>query len=389
MQTFAELCKVLGLYFHVPFCRKACTYCNFHFSTLLSGKSEMVNAMIQELLLRTKLDEPYTSEKLTTLYLGGGTPSLLEITELQSIFIQVEQIWGTRISELSEITLECNPEDISPEKANAWKQLGVNRLSIGLQSLNDMELKVMNRQHSAEQSKQCIKVAQDAGFQNISIDLIYGTPWKSNSEWENELNWALNSGVTHLSCYALTIEEKTLLHHQIEKEKQPHPKEESMVEQFEILQKKIYEMGWDDYEISNFCKPGYRAIHNGNYWKRFPYLGIGPSAHSFDGKNHRSWNVSNNAEYIRKIKNGESWFESETLSENEILNEKIMTGLRTKEGINRDIFSSLNTKDRDKLEQKITDFKHSNWINDSHSQISLTHSGRLISDHIISELMIL
>lgn len=349
----------------------------------------MVNTMIQELKLRTKLNESYTSEKLTTLYLGGGTPSLLEISELQSIFNQVEQIWEIPISQLTEVTIECNPEDISPEKARAWKQLGINRLSIGLQSLNDTELKIMNRQHSADQSKLCIKVVQDAGFQNISIDLIYGTPWKSNSEWESELNWALNSGVTHLSCYALTIEEKTLLHHQIEKEKQPQPKEESMVEQFEILQKKIHEIGWDDYEISNFCKPGYRAIHNGNYWKRFPYLGIGPSAHSFDGKNQRSWNVSNNAEYIRKIKNRESWFESETLTENEILNEMIMTGLRTKEGINRYIFSSLNAKDRDKLEENIIDFKHSNWIQELDSKITLTHSGRLISDHIISELMIL
>jgi len=349
----------------------------------------MVNAMNQELQIRTQFDETYTSQELTTLYLGGGTPSLLEISELQSIFNQVEQIWGISIAQLSEVTLECNPEDISPEKAKAWKQLGINRLSIGLQSLNDLELKIMNRQHTADQSKQCVKVAQDAGFQNISVDLIYGTPWKSNTEWESELNWALNSGVTHLSCYALTIEEKTLLHHQIDKEKQPHPKEEAMVEQFEILQKKIQELGWEDYEISNFCQPGFRAIHNGNYWKRFAYLGIGPSAHSFDGKNQRSWNVSNNAEYIRKIKSNESWFESEILRENEILNEMIMTGLRTKEGINRYIFSSLNAKVRDKLEEKITDFKHLNWIQELDYQITLTHSGRLISDHIISELMIL
>jgi oxygen-independent coproporphyrinogen-3 oxidase len=349
----------------------------------------MVQAMIHELHLRAESLESFISKKLTTLYLGGGTPSLLEISELESLFSKVEQIWGISITDLSEVTLECNPEDISPEKAKAWKHLGINRLSIGLQSLNDEELKIMNRQHTAEQSKRCIQIAQTAGFQNISIDLIYGTPWKSNIEWEQELDWALQSGITHLSCYALTIEEKTRLHHQISTHILPHPNEESMVQQFEILQKKIQEFGWDDYEISNFCKPGNRAIHNGNYWKRFPYLGIGPSAHSFDGKNQRNWNVSNNAEYIRGINNHDIWYQTEILNENEIFNEIIMTGLRTKEGINRSIFSSLNTKERGNIEQKIIDFNHSNWIEEFESEIRLTHSGRLISDHIISELMII
>lgn len=349
----------------------------------------MVQAMIHELHTRAESLESFVSKKLTTLYLGGGTPSLLDTSELESLFSNVEQIWGIPVSELSEVTIECNPEDISPEKVNAWKQLGINRLSIGLQSLNDEELKIMNRQHSAEQSRQCVQLAQNAGFQNISIDLIYGTPWKSNTEWEQELDWALQSGVTHLSCYALTVEEKTRLHHQISKQILPQPNEELMVQQFEILQKKIQEFGWDDYEISNFCKPGHRAIHNGNYWKRFPYIGIGPSAHSFDGNNQRSWNVSNNAEYIRKIINNETGYETEILNEKEIFNEMIMTGLRTKEGINRYIFSSLNPKDQEKIEQKMIDFKHSNWIEKIESNICLTHSGRLISDYIISELMII
>ncbi len=348
----------------------------------------MIDAMIQELDIRYQWQQPFMKQSLTTLYFGGGTPSLLEYNELESVLKKIQEIWNVRMDELLEVTIECNPEDVSPEKIKEWKNLGFNRLSVGLQSLNDEELKAMNRHHTAEESKKCIEIALEGGFENISVDLIYGTPWKSNKDWENELNWAIKSGVTHLSCYALTVEEKTLLHHQIENQHQKAPSDEKMVQQFEILIDKLMESGWDDYEISNFCKPGFNALHNSNYWKRLPYLGIGPSAHSFDGKFQRSWNVSNNAEYMRCIENKTVWYEQEVLNEIEVFNETIMTGLRTKAGIDNDIFSSLNAKNIQISHQKITDFKHSNWLEESGSKIRLTHSGRLISDFIISELMI-
>ena len=389
MQTFAELCGVLGLYFHVPFCRKACTYCNFHFSTSLNGKFDMVKSMINELRILTQNSNIYAQFPLETIYFGGGTPSLLDYEELQNILHEVEKIWNISTQKLAEVTLECNPEDLSPEKVKDWKKLGINRLSIGIQSLSDNELRLMNRQHTAEQSKQCVQLALDAGIEHISIDLIYGTPWKSDEAWERELDWALNSGINHLSCYALTVEEKTLLASQIKRNQQPAPPEEKMVKHFEILQSKIEQFGWDDYEISNFCKPGHRAIHNGNYWKRKAYLGIGPSAHSYDGTNTRTWNIANNAEYMRRIENQSIWYESEVLSDRDIFNEKIMTGLRTKDGILHDIFSSLNPKNQRIIENKIKEFYHTGYIDLSGNRIYLTDSGRLISDFIISELMII
>ncbi len=349
----------------------------------------MVKAMITELNLHHTQPNIYNQLPLETIYFGGGTPSLLDDSELESLLQQVQKIWNINVHDLAEVTLECNPEDLSPEKVKQWKSLGINRLSIGLQSLSDEELKVMNRQHTAEQSKHCVQVALDAGFEHISIDLIYGTPWKSDVEWEKELDWALNSGVNHLSCYALTVEEKTLLASQIKRNQQPEPPEEKMVRHFEILQSKIAQWGWDDYEISNFCKPGHRAIHNGNYWKRKAYLGIGPSAHSYDGERTRTWNIANNAEYMRKIENQSIWYESETLKQKDIFNEKIMTGLRTKEGILNETFSSLNPKNMRFIENKIKEFYNSGYVNFSNGRISLTHSGRLISDHIISELMII
>jgi len=371
-----------GIYLHIPFCRKACHYCNFHFSTSLKLKNDFIEALLLE------IDRKKNQHlKLETIYFGGGTPSLLEKDELLQIFNALNTSFN--LSEIQEITLECNPEDINSFQLHTWLELGINRLSIGVQSLNDTELQLMNRNHLAEQSKKSIQLAVKAGFQNLTLDLIYGTPWKSIQEWENELRWALTSGITHLSAYALTVEPKTALSHQIKKKEVQEPADERMTEDFMLLQKLMLEFGWDAYEISNYCKPGHRSKHNSNYWKGSPYLGLGPSAHSFDGELTRSWNIPNNAQYIEGEKTGIPSVEFENLSLIERCNELIMTKLRTKEGLQlselgiwAETFKSSNI-------HFLKTAAQNGWITEFEESISLTNDGKLISDYIISELMLI
>ena len=371
-----------GIYLHIPFCRKACHYCNFHFSTSLKLKNDFIEALLLE------IDRKKNQHlKLETIYLGGGTPSLLEKDELLQIFNALNTSFN--LSEIQEITLECNPEDINSFQLQTWLELGINRLSIGVQSLNDTELQLMNRNHLAEQSKKSVQLAVETGFQNLTLDLIYGTPWKSIQEWENELRWALNSGITHLSAYALTVEPKTALSHQIKKKEVQEPADERMTEDFMLLQKLMLEFGWDAYEISNYCKPGHRSKHNSNYWKGSPYLGLGPSAHSFDGELTRSWNIPNNAQYIEGEKTGIPSVEFENLSLIERCNELIMTKLRTKEGLQlselgiwAETFKSSNI-------HFLKTAAQNGWITEFEESISLTNDGKLISDYIISELMLI
>lgn len=371
-----------GIYLHIPFCRKACHYCNFHFSTSLKLKNDFIEALLLE------IDRKKNQHlKLETIYFGGGTPSLLEKDELLQIFNALNTSFN--LSEIQEITLECNPEDINSFQLQTWLELGINRLSIGVQSLNDTELQLMNRNHLAEQSKKSVQLAVEAGFQNLTLDLIYGTPWKSIQEWENELRWALTSGITHLSAYALTVEPKTALSHQIKKKEVQEPADERMTEDFMLLQKLMLEFGWDAYEISNYCKPGHRSKHNSNYWKGSPYLGLGPSAHSFDGELTRSWNIPNNAQYIEGEKTGIPSVEFENLSLIERCNELIMTKLRTKEGLQlselgiwAETFKSSNIHFLKTAALK-------GWITEFEESISLTNDGKLISDYIISELMLI
>jgi oxygen-independent coproporphyrinogen-3 oxidase len=371
-----------GIYLHIPFCRKACHYCNFHFSTSLKLKNDFIEALLLE------IDRKKNQHlKLETIYFGGGTPSLLEKDELLQIFNALNTSFN--LSEIQEITLECNPEDINSFQLQTWLELGINRLSIGVQSLNNTELQLMNRNHLAEQSKKSVQLAVEAGFQNLTLDLIYGTPWKSIQEWENELRWALNSGISHLSAYALTVEPKTALSHQIKKKEVQEPSDERMTEDFMLLQKLMLEFGWDAYEISNYCKPGQRSKHNSNYWKGSPYLGLGPSAHSFDGELTRSWNISNNALYIEGEKTGIPSVEFENLSLIERCNELIMTKLRTKEGLQ---LSELGIWAETFKSSNIHFLKTAalnGWIIEFEESISLTNDGKLISDYIISELMLI
>ena len=314
-----------GLYIHIPFCKQACHYCDFHFSTSLKKKKELVNALCTELLLRkNELDGI-----VETIYFGGGTPSLLSSEELQQIF---ETIYlNFKVSENPEITLEANPDDLSKQQIHKFTNLQINRLSIGIQSFFEEDLKLMNRAHNASEALESITEAKQY-FENISIDLIYGIPGMNNERWKKNLEIALNLDIPHLSCYALTIEPKTALKKFIEKGIVPPLDEEAAKQHYEILLSETEKAGLENYEFSNFGKPGFHSRNNTAYWEGVPYLGIGPSAHSYDGK-RRSWNVANNSKYIKSIEDGILPSEMEILSKEDKYNEYIMTGLRTKKGV--------------------------------------------------------
>ncbi|MDQ2753020.1 MAG: radical SAM family heme chaperone HemW, partial [Bacteroidota bacterium] len=310
-----------GIYVHIPFCKKACYYCNFHFSTSTLTANEMIYAIGME----AKLRKYYSKEKVTTVYIGGGTPSLLTITHLRTLLEKLRDNFS--ILSDAEVTLEANPDDINIESLLQWKSAGINRLSIGVQSFRDADLQWMNRAHNARQALGCIQLATKTGFNNLSIDLIYGTPTLSNEQWIQNIEQAIALDVHHLSCYALTVEPKTALYHLIKEKKVANVDEETQSVQFEILINRLCEAGYEHYEISNFAKPGFQSKHNSSYWQGKPYIGLGPSAHSFNGVS-RQWNVANNALYIASLKIGEVPFEIEYLTPQQQLNEYIMTSLR-------------------------------------------------------------
>lgn len=378
-----DLCSMFGVYLHIPFCRKACTYCNFHFSTNLKGTEEMAKAISGEIDLTAMPDTG-----MNTLYFGGGTPSLLKPSELELIFTHLRA--KTDFSNVQEVTLECNPEDITYESLALWQKLGVTRLSLGLQSLDDAELKAMNRAHSAALSMWVLEMIHNAGVFDVSVDLIYATPWKSNSQWERELNLLLrHPAVGHLSAYALTIEPKTQLNHQIKKGIFKEAQDELMVSQFQILQEKIKSEDWEAYEISNYALPGKRAKHNSQYWKFIPYFGIGPAAHSFDGNKTRYMNVANNALYIQSLNVGKLPRTYEELSDTDCLNERLMTGLRTKEGIDVNELQGYFPNWESRQIKEINSYMKQGYLIKNATGYILSESGKLISDQIISDLMII
>ncbi|HJW28903.1 MAG TPA: radical SAM family heme chaperone HemW, partial [Saprospiraceae bacterium] len=312
-----------GLYLHIPFCRKACYYCNFHFSTSLKLKEPMVAALRQEITLQA---DYLKGKKIQTVYFGGGTPSVLEIADLNLILNIVRQTFT--VDDDAEITIEANPEDIDPEKLIGWKAAGINRLSIGVQGFQDAVLKAWNRVHDSAQALASLRLAKEAGFDNISADLIYGDPELTDEDWSGNIQKLIELQIPHLSCYALTVETGTALHHHILKGKSKPLDETQSHRQYVVLQKRMKENGYEQYEISNFALPGYKSRHNTSYWTGQWYLGIGPSAHSFNGVS-RQWNVSNNVRYIKSIESGIIPFELELLSPEQRYNEWVMTGLRT------------------------------------------------------------
>ncbi|HLV92095.1 MAG TPA: radical SAM family heme chaperone HemW [Aequorivita sp.] len=317
--------KQFGIYLHIPFCKQACHYCNYHFSTKLKRKGELVDAICKELLLRKN----ELTGIVETIYFGGGTPSLLTSEELKQIF---ETIFSNyNISENPEITLEANPDDLTPTRINELAESPINRLSIGVQSFFEEDLKLMNRAHNSTEALESIKEAKKH-FENISIDLIYGVPGMSEARWMENLNIALGLNVPHISCYALTVEPKTALETFIEKGVVAPIDEDAAEKHYETLLKVTEQSGYENYEFSNFGKPGFRSRNNTAYWEEIPFIGIGPGAHSYDGGG-RSWNVENNIKYIKGIQQGELPSDGEVLTTRDKYNEYVMTGLRTSKGV--------------------------------------------------------
>ncbi len=340
--------------------------------------------MVYAIGMEAKLRKKYITEKIYTLYIGGGTPSLLPITSLRTLLAKMHEHFS--ISPDAEITLEANPDDINIDSLLSWKSLGINRLSIGIQSFHEADLQWMNRAHNAQQALRCVQLAKKAGFYNLSIDLIYGTPTLSNEQWKQNIGQAIALQIPHLSCYALTVEPKTALHHMIKAKKMPDVSEERQSVHFEMLTKCMREANYEHYEISNFAKPGFQSRHNSSYWQGKPYIGLGPSAHSFNG-NSRQWNVANNALYIAAIRNGEAPFEIEYLTPQQQLNEYIMTSLRTIQGTSLShiaaIWSDNEATGIVKEAKKHIISGNVNYIN---NHLTLTRKGKLLADGIAAEL---
>ncbi len=369
-----------GIYIHIPYCKQKCSYCNFHFSTDSRSKQEMVNAICKEMSIRKN----EITETVETIYLGGGTPSLLDQNELNQIFDALSQNFD--ISENPEITLEANPDDLSREQNQVLKNTPVNRLSIGIQSFFDEDLKFMNRAHDSKHAINSVKDAQNAGFENITIDLIYGAQTTTNEMWQQNLETALQLNVPHISSYALTIEPKTILAHQIQTKKIKNIDEDKQQQQFMMLVETLTQNGFLHYEISNFGKPGFLSKHNSSYWKGVPYLGLGPSAHSYDGKN-RSWNIANNTIYLNHIRKNQLPLEIEELSENDRFNEMLMIRLRMAEGLSLDeVAENFNADFLNQLMENIQPHLKNKTLILDKNHLKITKSGLFLSDGIASDL---
>ncbi len=381
-----------GLYIHIPFCSKACHYCNFHFSTSLHRKAEMVQALQQELSCPMLPDDVAIERSIETVYFGGGTPSILTNNELYLLLNAIHKHFNLQPN--TEITLEANPDDITQSKIVQWRALGINRLSIGVQSFDDADLRWMNRAHNVQQSNNSIQLAQDNGITNISIDLIYGLPGMENKKWLSNLEQAFDLQVPHLSCYALTVEEKTALDYFIRKGKTNAPSDALQSEQYMILMKAAGAAGFEQYEISNFAKPGSRSWHNSSYWQGKPYYGFGPSAHSFDGNKTRWWNVANNGIYLQQVLHHLPSFESEVLTEKQQLNEGIMTGLRTAEGLTWNPSQqsvcgiTLQKEEWNVFSERINKAVADAMLTANELSITLTQKGKLFADGIAADLFL-
>lgn len=376
-----------GIYIHIPFCKQACNYCNFHFSTSLRYKNELLAALLKE----TELQKDYLqSETVETIYFGGGTPSLLTIEELKLQLEKLSEVFD--ISTGAEVTLEANPDDIDEDKLTGWKEIGINRLSIGVQSFFEEDLLWMNRAHNAQQAIDNLQLAAKQ-FDNITIDLIYGHPLLTNEKWRHNVEQVISLNIPHISCYALTVEPKTPLQRLILEKKKENIQQEKQADQFLLLMQWLQDAGYEHYEISNFSKPGFRSRHNTSYWQGKNYLGLGPSAHSFDGKS-RQWNISNNNIYIESLSKNEIPFEKEILTPVQQLNEYIMTSLRTKEGLNLErVRSSAFGHDSHRDHSQDLEIRSQKFINEGtmilkENTLILTKEGKLFADGIAADLFI-
>ncbi|MDM1500899.1 radical SAM family heme chaperone HemW [Myroides marinus] len=372
-----------GIYIHIPFCKQACHYCDFHFSTSLKKKEEMLDSIKRELFLRK---DELEGEIIETIYFGGGTPSILEVDEINAMIQSVYDLF--EVIDTPEITLEANPDDLDSATLHKLAESRVNRLSIGIQSFEEADLKMMNRAHNSTEAIQCLEIATTL-FDNISIDLIYGIPNMSNERWLSNVQRILDLGIPHISCYALTVEERTALNKLIKKGVIPSPEEEVAHQHFMLLIETLRANGYIHYELSNFAKPGYYSKNNSAYWLGKKYLGIGPSAHSFDGV-HRSWNIANNSLYIKDITEDKLPLEIEELSLTDRYNEYIMTGLRTIWGVDLNrVKREFGEVYYDYLVRLSSSFIEEELMKKESDILTITDKGKFLSDGIASDLFYL
>jgi oxygen-independent coproporphyrinogen-3 oxidase len=370
-----------GIYIHIPFCKQACHYCNFHFSTSLKYKAEMVEAIVREIQQRRDYLE---GASVDTIYFGGGTPSLLETDEINRILDTIDRLHT--INPNPEITIEANPDDLLKKgKLKALSQTAINRLSIGIQSYADADLKFMNRAHNGAEAHTCIEAARQHGFSNITIDLIYGSPTTSDEQWARNIQQTLDYDIPHISCYCLTVEEKTALHHFVQTGKAQPVDEEQAARQFEYMVDTLTHNGYDHYEISNFGKPGWYARHNSSYWLGTSYLGIGPSAHSFNGAS-RQWNVAHNMQYIKGIAKENPAVEIEYLTKAQRYNEYVMTSLRTIWGVDLQKVQAYGVDYATHFINHIAPYISGGQVQMQENRFQLTTAGKFLADGIASDL---
>ncbi len=372
-----------GIYIHIPFCKQACHYCDFHFSTSLKYKDEILVAIMKEI----KLQKGYLdSQTVETIYFGGGTPSLLTGDEVSKIIETIQK--NFILSKDLEITLEANPDDLNLQKLREFRGTEINRFSIGVQSFFDEDLKWMNRAHEAVEAESAVKRAQDFGFENLTIDLIYGFPLLTDKKWKENISKAILFQIPHISSYSMTVEPKTALAKFINTEKQQPLDDVQSANQFQILIEELTTNGFEHYEISNFAKPNQYSKHNTNYWRGVSYLGIGPSAHSFNGES-RQWNIANNAKYLAELALKNIPFEIEILSINDRFNEYVMTSLRTMWGIDlKKVEHNFGSNIKDKLLASADEFLAKDWLAFADEKLTLTLEGKLYADLIASELFL-
>ena len=372
-----------GIYIHIPYCKQQCTYCNFHFRIAQKDKLEMLKSMHKEIKERK---DYLNGKEVSSIYFGGGTPSILSISEIKHLIQTIYTLYS--VNEDAEITVECNPDDLTGPKLSSYKKIGVNRLSIGVQSFADADLKFMNRSHNAKETIKSIELAKKVGFENITIDLIYGLPNQTLKQWRKNLDIMFSLGIQHFSAYALTIEEKTALYHLVKNEKVKVLSDKKTISQFNLLQVKAKEQGFIHYEISNFGKEGYFSKHNTAYWTGNHYLGIGPSAHSFNGTSRR-WNISSNKKYIEGVLANSSYSETENLTNEQQYNEYIFTSLRTIWGIDK---TTILKRYGDEIAlhflEEIRKWEAKKYIVAVSNIYTLTSKGKVFADAIASDLFI-
>lgn len=371
-----------GIYIHIPFCKSRCIYCGFYSTTLLDLRKKYINAVCREMELRKN----YIREPFSTIYLGGGTPSLLDEAELTKLFLYINNVYD--VDRNAEITMECNPDDITPEFTNMLSRLPINRVSMGAQTFADSRLRLLHRRHSSDEVKHAVKLLREAGIKNISIDLMFGFPDESLSQWKEDISAALALNVEHISAYSLMYEENTPLWKMLDTGKVKEIDEELSLTMFKELVCQLTDAGYEHYEISNFARPGYRSRHNSSYWHQVPYIGLGAAAHSFD-LNSRQWNVADLKLYIEEINNGIIPMEREELDNDTTFNDIITTALRTSDGIDLNAMETrLGKRYRNTLISAAGKHIEQGLLEIRHDRLRLTSEGIFISDMVMSDLMI-